>query len=136
MPGTITVKGVGAVSAQVDFVELTIVIHGKNKEYNAAMEEAAQRATHHFLQDTLSRSQEELRRLAGKELEESGINEKDIQIYIEADEGTGHQAGDLPSLTARVILPASAKQREQELRELLEKKLDIPVQLTCDGEER
>lgn len=41
MPGTITVKGVGAVSAKVDFVELTIVIHGKNKEYNAAMEEAA-----------------------------------------------------------------------------------------------
>ena len=105
-------------------------------EAASAMEEAAQRATHHFLQDTLSRSQEELRRLAGKELEESGINEKDIQIYIEADEGTGHQAGDLPSLTARVILPASAKQREQELRELLEKKLDIPVQLTCDGEER
>ncbi len=130
--GKADADGAGAFYAllELDLAEL------EPPEAASAMEEAAQRATHHFLQDTLSRSQEELRRLAGKELEESGINEKDIQIYIEADEGTGHQAGDLPSLTARVILPASAKQREQELRELLEKKLDIPVQLTCDGEER
>ena len=41
MSRTITVKGVGNVSAKVDYVKLTLTIHGKDKEYNAAMEEAA-----------------------------------------------------------------------------------------------
>ena len=58
----------------------------------SAMEEAAGAVTGYFLRDTARRSEEELRRLAAKELREYGINEKDIQIYIEADgprEGSG-----------------------------------------------
>lgn len=58
----------------------------------SAMEEAAGAVTDYFLRDTARRSEEELRRLAAKELQEYGINEKDIQIYIEADgprEGSG-----------------------------------------------
>ncbi len=41
MSRTITVKGVGNVSAKVDYVKLKLTIHGKDKKYDAAMEEAA-----------------------------------------------------------------------------------------------
>ena len=92
----------------------------------SAMEEAAQRATHHFLQDTLSRSQEELRRLAGKELEESGINEKDIQIYIEAD---GPREGSGLAFTVELVLPRQLQERQQQLLPRLEQALGIAVRL-------
>ena len=95
-------------------------------EAASAMEEAAQRATHHFLQDTLSRSQEELRRLAGKELEESGINEKDIQIYIEAD---GPREGSGLAFTVELVLHRQLQERQQELLPRLEQALGIAVRL-------
>lgn len=95
-------------------------------EAASAMEEAAQRATHHFLQDTLSRSQEELRRLAGKELEESGINEKDIQIYIEAD---GPREGSGLAFTVELVLPRQLQERQQQLLPRLEQALGIAVRL-------
>ena len=116
------------VGLELDLAEL------EPPEAASAMEDAARKTTEHFLADTLSRSQEELRRLAVKELQGFGINEKDIQIYIEADEGDSPEDGDVPRLTARIVLPGSAGGMDRELRETLEKKLDVPIRLEYDGE--
>ena len=103
----------------------------------SAMEEAAGAVTGYFLRDTARRSEEELRRLAAKELREYGINEKDIQIYIEADEeegAGGSGEGASPGFTARVRLPKEMENRDGELRERLEKRLGIAVRLDYSEE--
>lgn len=96
-------------------------------EASSAMESAAGEVTDYFLQDTAGRSQERLRELAAKELLEYGINEKDIQIYIETDdpkEGSGL------GLAAELVLPPSLQDRQEELQTRLEQALGITVRLT------
>lgn len=43
MPRTITVKGVGSVSAKPDYIALTLTLESQNLNYEAAMEQAAER---------------------------------------------------------------------------------------------
>lgn len=43
MPRTITVKGMGSVSAKPDFIVLTLSLESQNMNYEAAMEQAAER---------------------------------------------------------------------------------------------
>ena len=92
----------------------------------SAMEEAAGAVTGYFLRDTARRSEEELRRLAAKELREYGINEKDIQIYIEAD---GPREGSGLAFTVELVLPRQLQERQQELLPRLEQALGITVRL-------
>ena len=90
------------------------------------MEEAAGAVTGYFLRDTARRSEEELRRLAAKELREYGINEKDIQIYIEAD---GPREGSGLAFTVELVLPRQLQERQQQLLPRLEQALGIAVRL-------
>ena len=92
----------------------------------SAMEEAAGAVTGYFLRDTARRSEEELRRLAAKELREYGINEKDIQIYIEAD---GPREGSGLAFTVELVLPRQLQERQQQLLPRLEQALGIAVRL-------
>lgn len=92
----------------------------------SAMEEAAGAVTDYFLRDTARRSEEELRRLAAKELQEYGINEKDIQIYIEAD---GPREGSGLAFTVELVLPRQLQERQQQLLPRLEQALGIAVRL-------
>ncbi|MCI9194807.1 MAG: hypothetical protein HFF14_04460 [Angelakisella sp.] len=92
----------------------------------SAMEEAAGAVTGYFLRDTARRSEEELRRLAAKELQEYGINEKDIQIYIEAD---GPREGSGLAFTVELVLPRQLQERQQQLLPRLEQALGIAVRL-------
>ena len=92
----------------------------------SAMEEAAGAVTGYFLRDTPRRSEEELRRLAAKELREYGINEKDIQIYIEAD---GPREGSGLAFTVELVLPRQLQERQQQLLPRLEQALGIAVRL-------
>ena len=106
------------------------------EEPQSAADRAAGEITGYFLRDSLAKGEEALREEAAKELREYGINEQDIQIYIEADEEEG--PGDLedeglPELTARVRLPQGLQDREGELRERLEEGLGIAVRLEYSG---
>ena len=92
----------------------------------SAMEEAAGAVTGYFLRDTARRSEEELRRLAAKELREYGINEKDIQIYIEAD---GPREGSGLAFTVELVLPRQLQERQQQLLPRLEQALGLAVRL-------
>lgn len=92
----------------------------------SAMEEAAGAVTGYFLRDTARRLEEELRRLAAKELREYGINEKDIQIYIEAD---GPREGSGLAFTVELVLPRQLQERQQQLLPRLEQALGIAVRL-------
>ena len=92
----------------------------------SAMEEAAGAVTGYFLRDTARRSEEELRRMAAKELREYGINEKDIQIYIEAD---GPREGSGLAFTVELVLPRQLQERQQQLLPRLEQALGIAVRL-------
>ncbi len=92
----------------------------------SAMEEAAGAVTGYFLRDTARRSEEELRRLAAKELQEYGINEKDIQIDIEAD---GPREGSGLAFTVELVLPRQLQERQQQLLPRLEQALGIAVRL-------
>lgn len=92
----------------------------------SAMEEAVGAVTGYFLRDTARRSEEELRRLAAKELQEYGINEKDIQIYIEAD---GPREGSGLAFTVELVLPRQLQERQQQLLPRLEQALGIAVRL-------
>ena len=92
----------------------------------SAMEEAAGAVTGYFLRDTARRSEEELRRLAAKELREYGINEKDIQISIEAD---GPREGSGLAFTVELVLPRQLQERQQQLLPRLEQALGIAVRL-------
>ena len=92
----------------------------------SAMEEAAGAVTGYCLRDTARRSAEELRRLAAKELREYGINEKDIQIYIEAD---GPREGSGLAFTVELVLPRQLQERQQQLLPRLEQALGIAVRL-------
>lgn len=92
----------------------------------SAMEEAAGAVTGYFLRDTARRSEEELRRLAAKELRVYGINEKDIQIYIEAD---GPREGSGLAFTVELVLPRQLQERQQQLLPRLEQALGIAVRL-------
>ena len=92
----------------------------------SAMEEAAGAVTGYFLRDTARRSEEELRRLAAKELQEYGITEKDIQIYIEAD---GPREGSGLAFTVELVLPRQLQERQQQLLPRLEQALGIAVRL-------
>jgi len=96
-------------------------------EASSAMESAAGEVTEYFLRDTADVSRERLRELAAKELLEYGINEKDIQIYIETDDP--QQGGGL-GLTAEVALPPRLQDRHEELQTRLEQALGIAVELT------
>ena len=101
-------------------------------EASSAMEEAAGEITGYFLEDTVSRSREELHRLAAKELLEYGINEKDIQIYIEAD---GPREGSGPALAVELVLPERLRDRQEEFLPGLEQALGIAVRLEYRREE-
>ena len=92
----------------------------------SAMEEAAGAVTGYFLRDTARRSEEELRRLAAKELREYGINEKDIQIYREA---VGPREGSGLAFTVELVLPRQLQERQQQLLPRLEQALGIAVRL-------
>lgn len=109
---------------ELDLPELT--------DASSAMESAAGEITDYFLQDTVRRSREELYQLAAKELLEYGINEKDIQIYIEADDPK--EGGGL-GLAAELVLPSRLRDRREELQTRLEQALGIAVRLTYRREE-
>lgn len=99
----------------------------------SVVDDTAGEVTDFFLQDTLERSREQLRRQAAEELREYGINEEDIQIYIEA-KGTDDPK-DTAGITAELTLPGALREHREELQPLLEKRLDIAVRLRFDGEE-
>ena len=97
----------------------------------SARSQAARELTDYFLQDTLRRSEKELADAAAKELQEYGINEKDIQIYIETDES---EDGSILGLTVNITLPAEAREYHRELVRILEYELGAQVRLEYGGE--
>jgi nucleotide-binding universal stress UspA family protein len=96
-----------------------------------ARNQAADEMTDYFLQDTLRRSQEELTAAAAKELQEYGINEKDIQIYIETDESKDEGT---PEVILNITLPEEAREKHDEIRRILEYELGAEVRLEYGGE--
>jgi len=107
------------------------------EEAQSAADRAAEEVTGYFLRDSAAKGEDALRKAAAKELREYGINEEDIQIYIEADEeDKAESLGDegTPGLTARVRLPQGLRDRDGELRERLEEELGVGVRLEYDGE--
>ena len=74
---------------------------------------------------------QELAEAAAKELQEYGINEKDIQIYIETDES---EDGSILGLVVNITLPEEAREYHQELVRILEYELGAQVRLEYGGE--
>ena len=97
----------------------------------SARSQAAGELTDYFLQDTLRRSEEELAEAAAKELQEYGINEKDIQIYIETDESKDEGT---PEVILNITLPEEARVNHNEIRRILEYVLGAEVRLEYGGE--
>lgn len=107
------------------------------EEAQQEAEQAAREVTGYFFRDSLEKGEDAVRETVAKELREYGINEQDIQIYIEADgEEKTEDLGDecLPGLTARVRLPHGLGDGEEGLRKRLEEKLGITVRLEYGGE--
>lgn len=103
-------------------------------EAAAGQQAAAEEVTGYFLQSAARQGEEELRRLAEKELREAGINGDDIQIYIEADTGSGLGDERPLELTVRLLLPPGLEGRADGLRERLEEELGVTVRLEYSGE--
>lgn len=104
---------------------------GELPDASSAMEQAAGEVTRYFLEDTARRSEEELTRLAAEELREYGINEEDIQIYIEPD---GQKEGGGQGLQVEVRLPGLFRDRDEELQKRLERAFGVAVGLRYRGE--
>ena len=92
----------------------------------AEAERAAGEVTGFFLRDSVEKGETVLRQAAAKELREYGINEKDIQIYIEAD---GPREGSGLAFTVELVLPRQLQERQQQLLPRLEQALGIAVRL-------
>lgn len=106
-------------------LDLKLELTGQDlSDASSAMESAAGEITRYFLDDAARRAQEELRQRLEQELAGTGINEEDLQIYIEADD-PGEDNG--LAITATVILPARLRDRLEVRR--LEEALGIAVEL-------